>query len=86
MKIKDVLYKKTLVRVGPEEMKGVTRLIEDGYHGLAEKHTVAKLFDYIEKLESKVGISVPNPDRVNVNKRFIKINTAGGTYFAPSTA
>lgn len=86
MKIKDVLFKKTLVRVGPDEMRGVVRLIEGKHTGIAEKHCVAKLFDYVEELESRLGITVPDPDSGNIDRRFIKINSATGTYFQPASA
>lgn len=82
----DVLYKQTLVRVGPEKMVGVQRLIDGGHTGIAEKHTVSKLITYIKALEEKLGITVPDPDRGSVDKRFMKITGAAGTYFAPAAA
>lgn len=86
MKIKDVLYKQTLVRVGKESMQGIDRLIDDGHHGIAEKHTVGKLIAYVKGLEQKLGIVVPDPDSGKPTKGYMKINTNGVSYFAPMGA
>lgn len=86
MKIKDVLYKQTLVRVGPEKMVGIQRLIEEGHTGIAERHTVGKLFAYVKDLESQLGITVPDPDDKPNIRGFIKVNSHAGTYFMPAAA
>jgi hypothetical protein len=57
------LYRQTRVRVGPEHMRGVDRLLEEGHTGIAEKHTVAKLIAYVNYLEGQLGIHV-DPDEM----------------------
>lgn len=84
MKKNDVLFKQTVIRVGFDNMRGVERLIEDGYHGLAEKQTVAKLFGYIRTLEKKCGIDIPKIDAAPIKEGMLKINQGGITYYAPS--
>lgn len=81
MKKKDKLYRYTLVRVGVEKMRGIDRLIEQGHHGIAERHTVEKLIAYVEGLEKQQGINVPNPDKDAHAKSFIRINQNGASYF-----
>lgn len=82
MKIKDTLYKETLKRVGPEEMKGIQRLLADGHTGIAERHTVAKLIQYIRKLEKEAGIYVPKAeDESHPDKRVVKFNIGGSQYY-----
>lgn len=86
MKKQDILYKQTVIRVGFDQMRGVDRLIDDGYHGLAEKQTVAKLIGYVKALEQKLNIDIPNPDKAPIKEGMIKINQGGITYYAPSAS
>ena len=67
------LYKETLVRVGPDEMRGVNRLITNKHYGIAERHTVNKLIGYIRDLEKQMGIKVPKSKDFNEDQHFIKI-------------
>lgn len=83
--MQDVLFKETLMRVGHDEMSGVMRLIDEGHHGIAEKHTVGKLIAYIRKLENQLGIEI-RVDAVPDRDKVIKINGYGGSYFAQKAA
>lgn len=74
------LYKETLIRVGKEEMIGINRLINDRHYGIAERHTVGKLLEYVRSLEKRLGINMPNVDAINIEKNFMKINANGVTY------
>lgn len=58
MQAESRLYRETRVRVGPEKMRGVDRLLEEGHTGIAEKHTVAKLMAYVASLEEQLGIPI----------------------------
>lgn len=80
MKTTDRLYRHTLVRVGQDAMKGVDRLLEEGHHGIAERHTVGKLLDYIKHLESQLGINVPDPDKLQRADGYIRVNQNGVSY------
>ncbi len=82
----DRLYKETLIRVGPSEMKGIDRLLDKRHFGIAEKHTVSKLVGYIKTLEKKAGLDVPDPENAPIKEGMIKVNTNGGTYYEPATA
>ncbi len=84
MRKTDVLFKQTIVRVGFDNMVGVERLIDNGYHGLAEKQTVAKLMGYIKTLERKLNIDIPSPDNAPIKEGMIKITQGGISYYAPS--
>lgn len=86
MRKNSVLFKQTVIRVGYDQMRGVERLIDDGYHGIAEKHTVAKLIAYVKNLEGKLNIDIPDPDNTPMKEGMIKINQRGITYFAPSAS
>lgn len=80
MKRNSKLYRQTKLRVGPEEMRGVERLLDDKHRGIAERHTVEKLFSYVEMLEEKLGISYDdNGERTQekTDPRLIKINKGG---------
>lgn len=80
MKVNNKLYRHTLVRVGPEKMKGIDRLLEEGHHGIAERHTVGKLLDYVKQLEQQLGINVPDPDKTGNTEGFIRVNQNGVSY------
>lgn len=86
MKKQDILYKQTLTRVGIDNMQGINRLIDDGYHGLAEKQTVNKLFMYVKTLEKKLNIDIPDPEKGPAREGQIKINQGGISYFVPSAS
>lgn len=86
MRKNSVLFKQTVIRVGYDQMRGVERLIDDGYHGIAEKHTVGKLIAYVKSLEDKLGIDIPNPDNTPTKEGMIKINQNGVSYFATSAS
>lgn len=83
MRKTDVLFKQTVVRVGPDQMRGVERLIDDGYHGLAEKQAVSKLILYVKGLEKRLNIDIPNPDNLPLRADAIKITNGGISYYAP---
>lgn len=53
------LYKSTVVRLGKEKMQGVENLLDKGCYGVAERHCVSKLFQYVESLEKQLGIEIP---------------------------
>lgn len=86
MKTKDVLFKQTILRVGYDQMKGVERLVEEGHYGLAEKHTVAKLLEYVKGLEERLGIRIPDLSTTKVTPRLMKITSGGISYYAPSAS
>ncbi len=88
MKKTDVLFRETLARVGNEEMRGIERLVDGGHYGIAERHTVSKLFGYIRQLEKKVGIVIPSvtAKTAPVAKNMLKVNERGLTYFLPSAS
>lgn len=88
MKQTDMLFKQTVARVGYDNMQGIVRLMDNGYNGIAEKHTVQKLFTYVKALESKlnINIEIPDPVKTPIKEGMIKINQGGITYFAPSAS
>lgn len=86
MRKTDVLFKQTVLRVGYENMQGVERLIEQGHHGIAEKHTVAKLLYYVRALEKKCGIDIPDSTKTLNRKGLMRINYGDITYYAPSAS
>ena len=83
MKTTDALYRHTLVRVGPDAMRGIDRLLSEGHHGIAERHTVGKLVEYMKELEHRLGIHVPNPDKDTKAEGYIRSVQNGVTYFIP---
>lgn len=86
MRKTDVLFKETVVRVGYDQMQGVERLIDDGYHGIAERHAVQKLIGYVKSLENRLGIDIPSLDNTPTKEGMIKITKHGVSYFAASAS
>lgn len=81
MKVTDKLFKHTLIRVGPKDMRGIMRLLDDGHTGIAERHTVEKLIGYVKTLEKQLGLNVPDPDNAPIRENMIKINSRAGTFY-----
>jgi len=78
MKRNHKLYKETLKRLGPKKMKGVENLIDKKCYGVAERHTVEKLFVYVEGLESQLGIKhIATPKYNGHSFRTLKVRQAG---------
>ena len=81
MKVSDKLFKETLARVGKQQMTGVIRLMTEGHYGIAERHTVGKLFQYVERLEKELGVEVSIPEGSGVET--IKINKGEAVTYIP---
>ena len=77
----DRLYRETLLRVGPDNMEGVDRLLSDGHTGIAESKTVEKLLIYIRGLEKQLGIDVPAGERDINPENMIKITLKGVSHY-----
>lgn len=76
----DKLYKETLVRIGPEEMAGINSLLEAGHTGIAERHAVQKMVNYVRSLEAQLGIQVPGYTKDNEISGIL-INEGGRSYY-----
>lgn len=83
MQVTDRLYLETLVRVGPEQLLGVNRLIAERHYGVAERHTVEKLINYIRQLETRLGIQSPDVKKLDLEQHLIKVTTHGVTTYVP---
>lgn len=61
MQATDRLYIETKLRIGPDRMEGVDRLLSQGHTGIAEAKTVEKLLTYIRGLEAQLGLEIKAP-------------------------
>lgn len=61
------LYIETKKRVGAQNFRGIDRLIDQGLFGIAERHAVEKLFEYVKEVEGKAGVAVPEGRAITIN-------------------